>query len=96
MLDDNDVDMQTSTHVTSSPRRHRLLMASHSSDATALCNEDPYIWQTLPSYMAESCRLGPALPNPLDIPAELRHCVIGSTEKSSVEVMDTSAKEEHA
>lgn len=87
ILDDSDVDMMqtTSTCVTSSPRRHRLLVASHSSDASTGSNEDPYIWQTLPSYMAESCRLSP---NPLEIPAELRHC-------EKVEVMDTTAKEDH-
>ena len=95
-LDDNDVDMQsTGTHLTASPRRHRLLMASHSNDAsTTLNHEDPYIWQTLPSYMAESCRLGPTIPNPLEIPLELEHCVL--SEKSSVEVMDTTAKEDHS
>lgn len=87
MLDDSDVDMQTSTNVTASPRRHRLLMASHSSGNSTCINEDPYIWQTLPSYMAESCRLGPALPNPLEFRSE-KTC--------SEEVMDTSGKEETA
>lgn len=87
ILDDSDVDMQTSTNVTSSPRRHRLLMASRSSDNPPCGSEDPYIWQTLPSYMAESCRLGPASPNTVEFPVE---------KMSSEEVMDTTAKEEIA
>ena len=85
ILDDSDVDMQTSTVVTSSPRRHRLLMASHSSDASTGSNEDPYIWQTLPSYMAESCRLGPLSPNPPEFLSE-KTCL--------EEVMDTTARDE--
>jgi hypothetical protein len=62
-------------------------MASHSSDASTCSNDDPYIWQTLPSYMAESCRLGPLSPNPAEFLGE-RAC--------PEEVMDTTARDECA
>jgi hypothetical protein len=71
-----------------SPRRHRLLLPSRSSDAAACASDDPYIWQALPSYMAESCRLGPtASPNPPEL---------SSGKAFAEEVMDTTSKEDNS
>lgn len=57
ILGDSDTNMQTA----SSPmkRQRHMLLTSRSTDNPSNCStDDPFIWQTLPNYMAESCRLG--------------------------------------